>query len=69
MARDDEVKTLMVKALRMAKECMVDAGMTLAYPIPGVDPSLTPAAILAVEIFRQLESPTGSKQLLAPLGE
>lgn len=69
MAQDDEVKTLMVKALRMAKECMIDAGMNLAYPTSGVDPALTPMAILAVEIFRQLEPSSGSKQMLAPLGE
>ncbi len=66
MAQDHEIKARMVKALQLAKECIEEAGMSPTgmsptgmsptYPLNQPDPSLTPATILAVEIFKHLES-------------
>jgi hypothetical protein len=69
MAQDDEVKARMVRALRLASECMIQSEMHLGgYPAGQPDPSLTATAILAVEIFKHLEAPTSHRHSFAPVG-
>ncbi len=61
MARNEELQTHMVKALQLATDCLVQAKLRAGgMPIPhvGGDSDITAIAILAVEIFKHMDSPT-----------
>jgi len=60
MAQDHDVKANMVKALRLAQECLRDVNLLAGIgtsPSQG-HPDALPVAILAVELYRHMQPTT-----------
>jgi hypothetical protein len=60
MAQDHDVKAKMVEALRLAQECLRDVNLLAGIgtsPSQG-NPDALPVAILAVELYRHMQTLT-----------
>ena len=70
MAQDNDVKATMVKALQLAQECLREAHLFAGIgtsPSQG-NPNAVPAAILAVELYRHMQTMTPGNVSVKPPG-
>ena len=70
MAQDHDIKATMVKALQLAQECLRDVNLLAGIgtsPSQG-NPNAVPAAILAVELYRHIQTMTPGNVSVQPPG-